>query len=75
MTDSILNLTQIQQTLQNVVIAINNLTTKLGQVFPQGSAVSHSATAGTDTLPAAPAGFLTINLPDGTVGKVPYYNV
>lgn len=43
-------------------------------VFPQGQTITHTASAGGDTLPANPAGFLTVTLPDGTTGKFPYYD-
>ena len=36
--------------------------------------ISHTATAGTDTLPAKPAGFLTV-LIAGNPYKIPYYGV
>lgn len=36
--------------------------------------VSATATAGTATLPAKPAGFMTINDSNGVARKVPYYN-
>lgn len=70
----VLNLTQIQQSLQLIVTAINNLVVKLGTVFVTTGAVTHSATGGGDTLPAAPVGFLTITLPDGSVKKLPLYD-
>lgn len=35
---------------------------------------STTATAGTATLPAQPAGFMTINDSNGVARKVPYYN-
>lgn len=43
-------------------------------IFPIGGATSASATAGAQTLPANPAGFLAVTLPDGTAVKIPYYN-
>lgn len=43
-------------------------------VFPVGGATSTSATAGGQTLPANPAGFMAVTLPDGTAVKIPYYN-
>ncbi len=74
MADMLPNLTQIQQTLQQINTAINALTQKIGAVFPIGSTITHTASAGADTLPANPAKFLTVTLPDGTTGKVPIYN-
>ena len=38
-----------------------------------GQTLSSSATAGSDTLPANPAGFLTVQV-NGTSVKIPYYN-
>jgi hypothetical protein len=43
-------------------------------IFPVGGATSATATAGAQTLPASPAGFLAVTLPDGTAVKIPYYN-
>jgi hypothetical protein len=43
-------------------------------IFPVGGATSTTATAGAQTLPANPAGFLAVTLPDGTAVKIPYYN-
>lgn len=67
---------------QNIVIAVNTLNTTanllnttMQSVFPYISSTSTSATAGSQTLPANPAGFIDITLPNGTAVKVPYYNV
>ena len=43
-------------------------------IFPIGGATSTTATAGAQTLPANPAGFMAVTLPDGTAVKIPYYN-
>lgn len=40
----------------------------------QIGAKSTTATAGSATLPSAPAGFVTLTFSDGSSGKVPYYN-
>lgn len=39
-----------------------------------GMTISHTATAGSDTLPTNPAGFIEINV-NGTFVKMPYYSV
>lgn len=53
---------------------ISQLIMTLKAIFPQATATtSATATAGAATLPANPAGFLTVNI-GGTNFKVPYYN-
>lgn len=60
--------------LRNQMLA--QIVEKLGAIFPSIAGVStSSATAGgASALPGAPAGYLPITLPDGTQGKVPYWN-
>ena len=60
--------------VQNGVQAIQRLTVTMQSVLPVVQSTATTATAGAETLPAAPAGFLNITLPDGTSAKVPYYN-
>jgi hypothetical protein len=68
-----MNLGQVGQTLQNAVLAINNLAKTLASVFPLStSTTSPTASAGAQTLPANPAGFINVTL-NGTPVKVPYY--
>lgn len=65
----------IVSVLRNGVIALNAIVTQIGKVFPSASGTSTSATTGPSiTLPAHPVGYITVTLPDGTIGKVPYYN-
>lgn len=46
----------------------------LQSIFPQAtSTVSTTATSGSETLPANPAGFLNVTI-NGTPVRVPYYN-
>ena len=67
---------------QNIAVAINSLNTAtqalnatLKSVLPAVQSTSTSATAGTaGPLPAEPAGYLNITLPDGKAARVPYYN-
>lgn len=66
---------------QNGVVALNAIlqaikanTAALQAVFPQGTGVSTTATAGAQTLPANPAGFVNVTLPNGSQARVPYYN-
>ena len=61
-------------TIQNGVQAINRLTTVVTSVFPQQNGLATSATAGAQTLPANPVGFIIVTLPNGTTGKIPYYS-
>ena len=59
---------------QQGVIALNAIVTAIKAVFPQSSTTATSATAGSETLPAQPAGFLIVSLPGGSEVKIPYYN-
>jgi len=59
---------------QQAVIAINGLNQALSNTLPVVQSVATTATAGSATLPGAPAGFLNITLPNGHAAKVPYYN-
>lgn len=64
------------QTMQQGVQAINNLTIKIGTVFPQTTAASTSAPAalGTVTFTSSQAtGFLLVALSSGTTVKLPFY--
>ncbi len=64
-------LAQLQGLNQNLAALIKTLTS----VFPNSGGKAAAATAGAATLPANPVGFVIITLPDGTTGKVPYYNL
>lgn len=47
----------------------------LKAAFIQFGGKTTSATSGSaSTLPATPAGYVSFTLPDGTVGKFPFYN-
>jgi hypothetical protein len=60
--------------VQADVLAVAKAATGLGPgVLALGSTTASTATAGSQTLPANPAGFLVFNLGDATI-KVPYYN-
>lgn len=68
-------------TIDDVVSNLKNGVTNLGQliqvvrnVFPQQNGTSTTATAGAQTLPANPAGFIIVTLPNGSTVKIPYYN-
>ena len=67
--------------LDDLVSNLKNGVTNLGQlvqiiksVFPQMTGLSSTATAGAATLPATPAGFIIVTLPNGTTVKVAYYD-
>lgn len=69
------DITDLLTAVQNAVTAINTLNQTLAATFPQADAgITHSATAGGDTLPADPSGFLTVTL-NGQAFKVPLYDV
>ena len=59
---------------QNGVIALGMIVQAIKAVFATITGTSTTATAGSATLPGAPAGFISITLPNGDTGKVPYYN-
>lgn len=59
--------------LRNQVLSA--ILTALQASFPQATAsISHTATAGPDTLPAKPAGFLTVTV-GSTAFKIPLYGI
>ena len=67
--------------LDDLVSNLKNGVTNLGQlvqiiksVFPQMTGLSSTATAGAATLPATPAGFIIVTLPNGNTVKVAYYD-
>lgn len=64
----------ILATLQNGVVALNNLVKTLLTVFPISGGTSTTATGGAIVPPAQVAGYITITLPNGTAAKVPYFN-
>lgn len=62
----------INQSLKSIANAMGQVATAIGAVFPTTGATATSATAGSETLPAAPAAFLIITV-DGASYKVPLY--
>lgn len=67
------NLASIQlQGVKNVGLIVQ----ALRAVFVSFGGKTTTATAGAaSALPATPAGYTIITFPDGTVGKVPFYNL
>lgn len=65
---------QLITAANNLVIAIGELTRVMQSAFPTAGGVAGSATGGAATLPANPAGFITVTLPDGSAALMPYYN-
>lgn len=59
---------------QQGVQALNAIVAAIKAVFSIVTGTSATATAGSATLPAHPAGFLDVTLPDGTQAKIPYYS-
>ena len=53
--------------LSSILVAMKSLGIQIG-------ALSTTATTGSATLPGNPQGFVTLTFPDGSSGKVPYYN-
>lgn len=69
------NLDTLQQTALAIQQAIASIGTQISKVFPQTIGTSTTATAGSATLPAAPAGFLdVVNPATGATVKVAFYN-
>jgi len=58
---------------QQGVRYIGQLIQAIRAIFPQQTGTASTATAGAATLPANPAGFIVVTLPDGTLAKTPYY--
>lgn len=60
---------------QNAVRYLGQIVTLLGQIFPLAIGTATTATAGSATLPAAPATFLIVKDPaTGVEYKIPAYN-
>lgn len=61
--------------VKNLVISANTINQTIAKVFPQTLGTTTSATAGTHTLPANPAGFISVVNPvTGATVQVPFYN-
>lgn len=68
------SLTDLLQTMQQGVQAINNLAIVIQNTFPQAGALSTSAIAGTITFTSSQAAaFLTVETSSGGIYKVPLY--
>lgn len=68
------SLSDILQSLQQGVQAVNNLTIVIQTTFPQAGALSTAATAGTITFTSSQAAaFLTVITSSGGTYKVPLY--
>ena len=62
------------QVLSQVATNLASVTAALQAAFPQASSsIAPTATAGTASLPAAPANFLAVTI-NGTAFKIPLYN-
>ncbi len=59
--------------LKNGVQNLSAINTTLKAIFPQSTGTSATATGGSATLPANPAGFINATLQDGTPILLPYY--
>jgi len=69
------SLTDLLQSLQQGVQAINDLSVVIKNTFPQAGALSTSATTGTATLTSSqPAAFLAVVTSSGGTYKTPLYN-
>ena len=61
------------QLLQNLVVAMGNLTKALTAALPAVQSTATTATAGNAALPAKPVGFLNVTVPGYGPAKVPFY--
>ena len=68
------SLDDIVSTGKGVVQNLANIYQAIKSVFPQQTGTASSATGGAASLPSNPAGFIVVSLPNGTIGKVPFYN-
>lgn len=64
--DGVSTLKGINATLAAIYKVVN-------AIFPQATGTAATATAGGAALPATPAGFIIVQLQNGSTGKVPYY--
>lgn len=61
--------------LQNNAKVLGTIQQAIKAIFPQLLGTATTATAGSATLPSAPAGFLSVTNPvTGATVKVPFYN-
>jgi hypothetical protein len=65
--------------LDDLLAAVNNTNQNLGRLIQAiqnwpALAQATTATAGSATLPASPAGFFVVKLSTGSTVKIPYYN-
>lgn len=68
-------LANLNTTQQSGVRYLGLIIQALQKAFIQFGGKTTSATGGSaSALPAAPAGYVSMTLPDGTVGKIPFYN-
>lgn len=68
-------LKDLNTTQQSGVRYLGLIIQTLQKAFIQFGGSTTSATGGAaSALPAAPAGYVSVVLPNGTTGKIPYYN-
>jgi hypothetical protein len=69
-------LKDLNTTQQSGVRYLGLIIQTLQKAFIQFGGKTTTATAGAaSALPATPAGYVSVVLPDGTIGKIPFYNV
>ena len=73
-----LNLQQLISTLQNINVTLSTLqqtiSSSTSALFPATQGTSTTASAGAIASPGNFAGFIDVQLPNGTTVKVPYFN-
>lgn len=74
----LVGLQTVVSTLQNLVVAVGNLSKQVAAstsaVFAQIQGTSATATAGAIASPGNFAGFIDVTLPNGTTVKVGYFD-
>lgn len=63
----------VQQAITASTALLSSIQHTLSTVFPQGSTLTATATAGSAVLPATPAKFMTVQATDGNAYKVALY--
>lgn len=63
----------INQSLKSIASAMGQVASAIGSVFPTTGGTATTATAGSASLPAAPAAFLIVTV-NGASYKCPLYN-
>lgn len=67
-------ITDIVTFMQGLIKSVNGVTAAINAGGLASTPTATTATAGSETLPSAPAGFLVVTRASGSQIKIPYYN-